>query len=125
MKWIKINNDIYDVIDGSVQLSVGSHATIHLTFDISKNKSYQDIFIKMYESQQNYTSDSKFTISNSKFIGSGSLIKSIDTDFSERMNLTIRCDYIQTLDVQERRDEIIDDIINNNDSLVNSFLIYS
>lgn len=113
MKWIKINNDIYDVIDGSVQLSVGSHATIHLTFDISKNKSYQDIFIKMYESQQNYTgSECKFQISNSRFIGSGSLIKSIDTDFTDRMNLTIRCDYIQTLDVQERRDEMIDEVLN-------------
>lgn len=113
LKWIKINNDIYDIIDGSVQLSIGSHATIHLTFDISKNKSYQDIFIKMYENQQNYTgSECKFQISNSRFIGGGSLIKSIDTDFTDRMNLTIRCDYIQTLDVQERRDEMIDNILN-------------
>lgn len=113
MKWVKINNDIYDVIDGSVQLSVGSHATIHLTFDISKNKSYQDTLIKLYESQQNYVGkDIKFTISNAKFIGSGSMIKSIDTDFSSKMNITIRCDYLQTLDIQERRDEMIDEVLN-------------
>lgn len=113
MKWIKINNNIYDVMDVSVQLSVGSHATIHLTFDISKNKSYRDIFIKMSEIQQNYTgSEYKFQISNSRFIGQGSLIKSIDTDFTDRMNLTIICDYIQTLDIQDRRDEMIDEILN-------------
>jgi hypothetical protein len=112
MKWIKINNDIYDIIDGSVQLSVGSHATIHLILDISKNKSYQDIFIKLYESQQNYVGkDTKFTISNAKFIGSGSMIKSIDTDFNSKMNITIRCDYLQTLDIQERRNGLLNDLI--------------
>lgn len=114
MKWIKINDDLYEVIDGSIQLSMGSHATIYLTFDISKNKEYGDFFIKIYESQQNHLG-SKFTISNNKFIGSGCIIKSIDTDFTQRSTLTIRCDYIQTLDIGERRNEIIDDIINNKD----------
>lgn len=113
MNWIKINNRIYDVIDISVQLSIGSHATIYLTFDI--NKSYHDEFIKMYENQKNYTeSEYKFQISNSRFIGFGSLIKSIDANFTGRMNITIRCDYLQTLNVQDRRDKFIDEVLNEN-----------
>lgn len=119
MEWIKINNDIYDVIDVSVQLSIGSHATIHLTFDM--DKSYQDTFIKMYEIQQNCTkSECKFQISNSRFIGVGSLIKSIDTNFTNRMNLTIRCDYIQTLDIQKRRDKMIDEFLNETSNIKNN-----
>ena len=117
MKWVKIDNDIFHVEDGSVQFSIGSHATIYLTLDISAHKSYQDYFIKLYESQQHKISD-KFTIASAKFTGVGSLIKSIDTDFNTKMNLSIRCDLLNLADVQDRRNDLLNDLLDD-ETLVN------
>ena len=118
MKWVKIDNEIFNVEDGSVQFSIGSHATIYLTLDISTHKTYQDFFIKLYESQQHKLPVEKFTIISAKFTGLGSLIKSLDTDFSSRMNLQIRCDMINLADVQGRRNDLLSDLLED-ETLVN------
>jgi hypothetical protein len=44
------------------------------------------------------------------------LIKSIDVDFDSNMNLTIKSDIFNPVSIQERREEIIDELLNNKTS---------
>ncbi len=118
-KWIRIDTDIFDVIELTVQLSLGTHATIYASFDIANNPGYLNNFIKRYENLSLESASSyKFDIYTSKFVGIGSFITSIDIDFDNRLNLNIRCDVLNTTNIQDRRDELLDDILNN-ETLIN------
>ena len=104
-----------------------SHASIYLSVDISKYPSYKDYFIKKYDAQnssgQLLSSDSnglpswtpvvKFDMMSSKFVARGCMIKSIDTDFTTKINLNIKCDLLETADLQGRREERLEDILND------------
>lgn len=108
--WVKIDNDIFDVVDVTVQLSIGSHTTTYISLDINKNTNYLKYFTNLYENH------SSFTMSSIKFIAPGSLIKSIDVDFDSNMNISIKSDVFNPINIQERRDEMIDEILNNKTS---------
>jgi hypothetical protein len=108
--WVKIDNDLFDVIDLTVQLSIGSHTTTYISLDINKNPNYLKYFTNLYENH------SSFTMSSIKFVAPGSLIKSIDVDFDSNMNLTIKSDIFNPVSIQERREEIIDELLNNKTS---------
>lgn len=110
INWIKIDNDVFDVIDVTVQLSIGSHTTTYISLDINKNPNYLKYFTNLYENH------SSFTMSSIKFVAPGSLIKSIDVDFDSNMNLTIKSDIFNPVNIQERREEIIDELLNNKTS---------
>jgi hypothetical protein len=107
-EWVKINNDIYHIKDCVVQLSVMSHATINIEIDLKKYPTYSDIFFNMYDSGL------KFDLIGRDFDGRGTQIKSIDCN-STRMNISLRCDILNPSNILERRDEIIDDLLNNED----------
>lgn len=104
--WVKIDNDIFDVVDVTVQLSIGSHTTTYISLDINKNTNYLKYFTNLYENH------SSFTMSSIKFVAPGSLIKSIDVDFDSNMNITIKSDIFNPVNIQERREEMIDEILN-------------
>ena len=108
--WVKIDNDVFDVIDVTVQLSIGSHTTTYISLDINKNPNYLKYFTNLYENH------SSFTMSSIKFVAPGSLIKSIDVDFDSNMNITIKSDVFNPVNIQERRDEMIDELLNNKTS---------
>ena len=108
--WVKIDNDPFDVIDVTVQLSIGSHTTTYISLDINKNPNYLKYFTNLYENH------SSFTMSSIKFVAPGSLIKSFDVDFDSNMNLTIKSDIFNPVSIQERREEIIDELLNNKTS---------
>jgi len=108
--WVKIDNDVFDVVDVTVQLSIGSHTTTYISLDINKNTNYLKYFTNLYENH------SSFTMSSIKFVAPGSLIKSIDVDFDSNMNLTIKSDIFNPVNIQERREEIIDELLNNKTS---------
>jgi hypothetical protein len=55
-------------------------------------------------------------MSSIKFVAPGSLIKSIDVDFDSNMNITIKSDIFNPVNIQERREEMIDEILNNKTS---------
>jgi len=107
-EWVKINNEIYFIKDCVVQLSVMSHATINIEFDLKKYPTYSDIFFNMYDSGV------KFDLIGRDFDGKGTQIKSIDCN-SSTMNMSLRCDILNPSNISERRDEIIDDLLNNDD----------
>lgn len=103
---IKINNKIFECLEGFVQLSTGSHATINLKFDLSKNPDYEKFLIKIYESNL------IFTLFSTNFESVGSRIKSIDIDFSsKKMELLIHSDILNTKDVSIRREDVINEIL--------------
>lgn len=100
---IKIGNEIFLINEGSVQLSLGTHATIILNLDIKKHPEYVNIFFKKYEMKE------KFNILAKLFSGIGTRIKSIDIDrITNQMNLSLRCDILESKTIDERRNELID-----------------
>ena len=49
--WIKINNETFFIKDMTIQLSLGSHASLQLSFDIKRYPNYSDIFFNKYENK--------------------------------------------------------------------------
>jgi hypothetical protein len=113
---IKIDNDIFNCIDGNVQLSLGSHASITINLDTNKYPSYEGFFIKLYESNR------IIKIISNKFEAIGTRIKTLDFDFNnKRINISFHCDVLKTTDLSLRRDntinEILDKTFNNNEDI--------
>jgi hypothetical protein len=104
--WIKINDEIFYTKDISIQLSIGSHASLSLTFDINKYPSYSNIFFTKYDGRE------KFNIVGKDFEAKGTIIKTIDIDKST-MIVSVRCDLLNHKDISERREEILDKVLNN------------
>ncbi len=111
--WIRIEEKTFNIVRGDVQFSMGSHANIHIKLDIKNNPSYYSFFIKKYEQQSNQIGSvsSKFDMYHRKFVARGTLIKSMDVSFDDEMNLDLICDILDEANIQERRDEIIDDLL--------------
>lgn len=103
---IKINDKIFNCLDGSVQLSFGSHATINLKLDLCTYPNYEKFFINLYES------DTMFKIISCNFESVGSKIKSLDIDFNnKKMELSIHSDILNTKDASNRREDAINEIL--------------
>jgi hypothetical protein len=102
---IKINNEIFNCSDGGVQLSFGSHASIHLNFDLNSYPTYEKFFVKLHESSN------KFSIISSKFVAEGTRIKTLDIDFrNKKMNVSFHCQVLNTTEPSMRREEAINEI---------------
>jgi hypothetical protein len=103
---IKVDNEIFECIDGTAQLSFGSHATLNIIFDLDKFPKYELFFIKIYESEK------IFKTTSSKFQSSGCKIKSLDIDYREKkMEISIHSDIFETKEVSNRRDEAINELL--------------
>lgn len=59
-----------------------------------------------------YAADYKFNVVCNNFMAQGSLIKSIDFDTNGIVTLGITSDYVTLVPLDERRDQIIDEILN-------------
>jgi hypothetical protein len=104
--WIKINDETFFIKDMTIQLSIGSHATLELSFDIKTYPNYSNIFFNKYENRE------KFNVVGKDFEAKGTIIKTIDLD-TNTMNTSLRCDLLNHKDISERREEIIDEVLNN------------
>jgi hypothetical protein len=103
---IKIDNDIFDCVDVTIQLSLGTHASITINLDINKNPSYEQFFIKLYESNRS------FRIISQKFETNGTNIKTLDFDFNnKRLNISFHCDVLNTTDKSVRREDILNELL--------------
>jgi hypothetical protein len=111
--WIKIDGQTFEIEKGDAHFSTGSHATISIRLDLKKNPTYYQFFIKKYEEQSSNSKSSKFDVHHRHFIARGTLIKTMDVSFDDEMNLSLICDILDPTNPQERRDEIIDDILND------------
>lgn len=106
--WVKIDGDTFYIKQGSVQLTLGSHATIEIS--VENRKDYSDFFFKKYDSGV------KFNLIGKQFDAKGVHIKGIDVD-TNQINISLRCDILDNRDISERREEIINEVLNNKDKI--------
>ena len=104
MKSIKIDSETYEYHDAQCQLTLGTHAVIYITFDIIKNSEYKQKLIFLYESKK------KFDIISSKFLSRSNTIKMMDLS-NKFLTLQIKSEILETIPQDERREEIINDIL--------------
>jgi hypothetical protein len=122
--WIRIDNNIYNINLVDIYFSSGHSinkycdAIISIKLDLKQNPSYYSYFIKKYEQQSNNYNNSlnsreiKFDLFHDKFVARGVIIKSMDISFNDEMNLDLLCDFIEETSIEERREQIINNILN-------------
>lgn len=119
MSWIKIDNRVFEVDSVDIQLSIGSHSNLNIRLNLEKNPKYYDFFIKKYEMQSSglvtLNKSVKFDLIHKNFIAKGCITKTIDIVFDKQMNISLICDYLDQTDTQERREELINELLNNNE----------
>ncbi len=108
--WIKINGETIFIEESnvSVQFSTMAHASLDIRVNLNNYPQYLTYFFNLFQNH------SKFDLVAKKFEAKGTLIKSVDYDL-EFLNISLRCDILNLSDLSERRDEIIDSLLNNND----------
>jgi hypothetical protein len=129
-KWFKIGNDDFTARDISIQFSIDTannnfgyakiihsgHQTIDITISVDYNQTNSNYFFNLFDKSRqpgNFASDYKFDVSSNEFLARGCIIKSISTDPTTNLIvMDIRSDFSTVKPIQERRDEIIDEILN-------------
>jgi len=112
MNWIKIADKTFYLKECDIQLSFESWAIMYLKLDIEKYPEYYDDFISLYEAKR------IFEIYTIKFTSNKSYIKTIDIDFNKSISMSIRCENLDIHNTSDRRDGLIDDILNNKTTFV-------
>jgi hypothetical protein len=119
MYTVKIKDKYFIVEDISTQFSIGSHATINLTINTLKYPDYYHFFTDIFDSysdeifNQRPRTDIVFDLQWKNLRGYGCSLKSLDIDsMNYLMYVSIMCDYLEQVTVQEKRDELIDDVLN-------------
>lgn len=111
MHTLKIRNEYFFVEDISTQFSIGTHGNLNITINTMKFPSYYKYFIDIFDSY------SEFDIQYKNLRGYGCMIKSLDIDnMNYLLYVNIHCDYLEQVTVQEKRDELIDDVLNKKTS---------
>jgi hypothetical protein len=139
-KWIKIKDKEFLAKEISVQYNIdgynhqynrftnkhariattqpGRSCDITIVLDISLQKESYKFITDLYDNQfgisgrSGYANDYKFNISCANFIANGTYFKSIDIDTNGLVTLGITSDYATLVPLDERRDQIIDEILN-------------
>lgn len=129
MKWFKINDRNFTANEISVQYTIEGATntymnksiyipqrtkTCDITIDmIITNNSEYDYINKIYDNQysNNYSVNTKFEILTSGFKACGCLIKSLTISLNNSVRIEVISDHIQSKDLSERRDEIIEQIL--------------
>lgn len=112
--WVKVENEYFDVNFINTQLSIGSHANLTISVNAIKNPTSYQFFTNWFDFASSSTANKyKKDISCKSFDSKGCFIKAIDFDpNTDTINLDISCDYLQTADVSERREEKLDELLN-------------
>lgn len=127
-KWFKIGDDNFTAKDISIQFSIDTasntfgyakivnsgHQTIDITISVDNNQNNSNYFFNLYDKKNQIlsASDYKFNISSAEFVANGCIIRSITSDPTTNLIvMDIRSDYSTVKSLQDRRDEIIDVIL--------------
>lgn len=122
-KWFKINDRNFTAIDISLQYTIQGRnpysagvtsCDIVLTIQAKIGSPDYNYIMNIYDNSLTSmrVSDYKFEIISDKFKSVGCIIKSINHDpIKDILTLDIISDYVQTKDTSDRRDEIIDYIL--------------
>ncbi len=126
--WFKIDEDNFTAIDIGIQFNIDtanntygyakiiqqSSQTIDIKISVDYNKTNSDYFFNLFDKRnQSQTIGYKFNMSSSSFTANGCRIKSIITDPTTNLIvMDIISDFAKVRPVDERRDEIIDELLN-------------
>lgn len=129
-KWFKIGDDIFTAKDISIQFTIDTanntygyakiieqnNQTIDLTISVEYNSYNNNYFFNLFDKSKQrggYTSDYKFDVTSVDFIAYGCIIRSITSDPNTNIIvMDVRSDYSHVKPIQDRRDEIIDTLLN-------------
>lgn len=119
MKWIKINNEHFDIRDISAQFNIQEQAIPWKgSVSYAKGRTSCDITVVFNFNDANrvfkiFDNRSKFDITSSELIANGCYIKTLDTDaINNTLIADITSDYVKVKDIADIRDEKIDQILN-------------
>lgn len=133
MRWFKIGEDNFTARDLSIQYSIDTAnnnfgyakivsngpQTIDLIISVDYSQNNRDYFFNLFDkrSQMLSASEYKFSIESAEISAHGCIIKSITTDPTTKLIvMEIIMDYSTVKPLQERRDEIIEEILNNKEN---------
>ncbi len=128
MKWFRINDRDFTANQIGVQYTIEGATTTYMnksvyipqrrkTCDITidmiiTNSLDYDYINKIYDNQyMNYSVNSKFEITSGDFKAYGCLIKTLTINTNNILKIEIISDHIQSKDISDRRDEIIEQIL--------------
>jgi hypothetical protein len=128
MKWFKIDDDKFVAKDISIQYNIdtttntfgyakmvqGTRQSIDLTIVMENNQNNSSYFFNLYSQRGRVglASNYKFDINAYHFTANGCIIRSISTDpLLNTLTMDIICDYSMVIPIDERRNEIIDEIL--------------
>ena len=114
--WVKIENEYFDANLVNTQLSIGSHANLIISINTIKNPDSYGFFTDWFDfssERTGYTSKYKKDVSCKNFDAKGCFIKAIDFDpNTDTINIDVSCDYLQAANISERREEKLDNLLN-------------
>ncbi len=129
MKWFNIGSDRFVSKEISIQYSIDTanntygyakmvhnHGirTIDITIIMENNQKNNSYFFNLYNQRGvGLATNYKFDINAYHFSATGCIIRSISTDPQKNeLVMDIMCDYSSDIPLNERRDQIIDEILN-------------
>lgn len=114
--WVKIENEYFDADLINTQLSIGSHANLIISINTIKNPDSYGFFTDWFDfssERTGYASKYKKDVSCKNFDAKGCFIKAIDFDpNTDTINVDVSCDYLQEANISERREEKLDNLLN-------------
>ncbi len=127
MKWFKIADDKFISKDISIQYNIDtanntfgyakmvyeSTRSIDVTIVMENNQNNSSYFFNLYNQRGvGQASNYKFDINAYDFTANGCIIRTISTDpLLNILTMDIICDYSTVIPIDERRNEIIDEIL--------------
>lgn len=102
--WLEIDDEVFHIENLSIQYTIESNATITFDVDLKKHSDYYTFFVDKYDSCRT------FVIHTNQFMGRGCLIKILNIEFNNKIDITISCDSIER-NISKQRDKKIDKIL--------------
>lgn len=116
INWIEIRDKYFNVLE----LSMATNGELTIKFDVLNNRDYHIYFNSLFQDMMKgnkMKSEYSFTITTPEFRVHNAFITNISENFSisgNIMNVSFHYDYIDFEGVDERRDRIIDYVLNKN-----------
>ncbi len=138
MKWFNIGGDKFVSKEISIQYNIDTanntygyakmvhhnFRTIDITIIMENNQKNNSYFFNLYSQRSGavgLASSYKFDINAYHFSAIGCIIRSISTDPQKNeLVMDIMCDYSSDIPLNERRDQIIDEILNETSNKKNN-----
>ena len=105
--WIKIENKVFEIISCYTQLTIGSHSTMYVDFNLEDHPQYEKDLLYIYDQKLN-----NISIETKNYVARGCKMKTLGVNFNKSLSLTISSEFIDMADIKERRDRNLEEVLN-------------